>query len=201
MQGKVIKEDDILDVSHNFISNEDKKTDGEPPHIDLPVYKTKIKLDDVIIKTKAEKALSKNKILEDKLLNHENKIKCTNKTEEDISDNLIDSTESKYCEEQEHAALILTPLIEKGKFEEARNACEVNSTLFLGIKSYSGFFTVNKTYNSNIFFWYIPVENKPVNETPWIIWLQGGPGVSSLTGLFDELGPFQVNSEGILKST
>ncbi|VVC99106.1 unnamed protein product [Leptidea sinapis] len=96
-------------------------------------------------------------------------------------------------------ALILTPFIETDQINEARNACKVDPTLFLGVNSYSGFFTVNKTYNSNVFFWYFPVENKPVNETPWIIWLQGGPGASSLTGLFDEIGPFRIDYIGTLK--
>ncbi|XP_038209644.1 venom serine carboxypeptidase-like [Zerene cesonia] len=108
-------------------------------------------------------------------------------------DGELDNISEECNVEVNDAALILTPFIENGKIEEAREASKVNSQLFLGVESYSGFFTVNKTYDSNMFFWYFPVENKPVNETPWIIWLQGGPGVTSLTGLFDEIGPFTVN--------
>ncbi|XP_023950004.1 venom serine carboxypeptidase-like [Bicyclus anynana] len=96
-------------------------------------------------------------------------------------------------------ALILTPYIENGQLKEARKASKVDPEIFLGYESYSGFLTVNKTYNSNTFFWYFPVLNKKVNETPWIIWLQGGPGVSSLIGLFDEIGPFKFNAFGNLK--
>lgn len=51
---------------------------------------------------------------------------------------------------------------------------------------------MNKEYNANLWFWYFPVVGKPVEETPWIIWLQGGPGASSLYGLFTEIGPFFV---------
>lgn len=86
--------------------------------------------------------------------------------------------------------LILTTLIKQNRIEDARNASEVDPGLFLGVKSHSGFFTVDETYNSNLFFWYFPVERK-VNETPWIIWLQGGPGASSVLGLFNEIGPFE----------
>ncbi|CAB3250479.1 unnamed protein product [Arctia plantaginis] len=89
-------------------------------------------------------------------------------------------------------ALMLSKYLKEGRTKEARTACKVDSEVFLGIKSYSGFFTVNETYNSNIFFWYFPVLNKPVSESPLIIWLQGGPGASSMTGLFDEIGPFTV---------
>ncbi|XP_075992655.1 venom serine carboxypeptidase-like [Anticarsia gemmatalis] len=92
-------------------------------------------------------------------------------------------------------ALLLTKYINEGKVKEARAACKVDSNVFLGIKSYSGFFTVNETYNSNVFFWYFPVLNKSVSDSPWIIWLQGGPGASSLTGLFDEIGPFTYTND------
>lgn len=121
-----------------------------------------------------------------------------------VEDNLLDAnhtnvnitSRNKSCEPETKVdngtALILTPYLKEGKAREAKRAARVDSKLFLGFKSYSGFLTVNETYNSNIFFWYFPVLNKPVNESPWIIWLQGGPGASSLTGLFDEIGPFTV---------
>ncbi|KAM3964764.1 venom serine carboxypeptidase [Aphomia sociella] len=119
----------------------------------------------------------------------------------DISNSIIDENNDP-CDPvvkvDNGTALILTPYIEEGRIEEARNACAVDPHLFLGLKSYSGYFTVNKTYNSNLFFWYFPVEKKALNETPWIVWLQGGPGASSMTGLFDEIGPFRV-IDGVLK--
>ncbi|XP_028155877.1 vitellogenic carboxypeptidase-like [Ostrinia furnacalis] len=100
--------------------------------------------------------------------------------------------------EDNGTALILTPYIEEDRIDDGRKAAEVDPGLFLGFKSYSGFLTVNKTHNSNMYFWYFPVPDKPVNETPWMVWLQGGPGASSLIGLFDEIGPFTVNEEGNL---
>lgn len=66
----------------------------------------------------------------------------------------------------------------------------MNPTLFLNRTTYSGYLTVDEKHNSNLFFWYIEAENhRP--DTPWILWLQGGPGASSLAGLFDEIGPFE----------
>lgn len=50
--------------------------------------------------------------------------------------------------------LILTPLIQAGKIEKARKLSRV--TNFTSIESYSGYFTVNETYNSNMFFWFFP---------------------------------------------
>ncbi|CAB3230536.1 unnamed protein product [Arctia plantaginis] len=87
-------------------------------------------------------------------------------------------------------ALILTRLIEKNLTDQARKLSAVNPTLFLNRTTYSGYLTVDEKHNSNLFFWYIEAENhRP--DTPWILWLQGGPGASSLAGLFDEIGPFE----------
>ncbi|XP_028176536.1 vitellogenic carboxypeptidase-like [Ostrinia furnacalis] len=95
---------------------------------------------------------------------------------------------------EEDGPLILTPLIEKGEIDKARSLSNVDPTLFTGIKSHSGFITVNKTAASHLFFWYFPVEEKKLEETPLVIWLQGGPGASSLFGLFKEIGPLQYEN-------
>ncbi|KAK9877392.1 hypothetical protein WA026_017788 [Henosepilachna vigintioctopunctata] len=94
--------------------------------------------------------------------------------------------------------VILTPLIEQNKIQDALDASEVHFNGFLGKKSYSGYFTVNKPYNSNLFFWFFPSENDFENA-PVVLWLQGGPGASSLIGLFGENGPFQMKSKKGLK--
>lgn len=94
--------------------------------------------------------------------------------------------------------LILTPLIEQNKIKEAQTASEVHFNGFKQLKSYSGYFTVNKAYNSNLFFWFFPSLSNPVND-PIVLWLQGGPGATSLIGLFGENGPFSVKSKKGLK--
>jgi len=54
------------------------------------------------------------------------------------------------------APLFLTPLIENGKIEEARSKAVVQHKEMGDISSYSGYLTVNKEYNSNLFFWFFP---------------------------------------------
>lgn len=88
--------------------------------------------------------------------------------------------------------LYLTPYIEDGRFEEGRKAAEVQSLIpNKNIKSYSGYLTVNKLYNSNLFFWYFESERNPLNA-PTIVWLQGGPGSSALHSVFNENGPYII---------
>ncbi|GFQ91983.1 probable serine carboxypeptidase CPVL, partial [Trichonephila clavata] len=89
--------------------------------------------------------------------------------------------------------LILTPYIENGQIEEARSLSKVGRLPRVprDIPSYSGFITVNKTYDSNMFFWFFPAMNKDTNA-PVILWLQGGPGGSGLFSLFVIHGPYII---------
>lgn len=85
--------------------------------------------------------------------------------------------------------LFLTPLINSGKISEAQNAARVINPIFKNVSSYSGYLTVNEHFNSNTFFWFFPAEQDYKNASV-LLWLQGGPGASSLYGLFEENGPF-----------
>ncbi len=64
-------------------------------------------------------------------------------------------------------------------------------------QSFSGYLTVNKGYDSNMFFWFFPAQNGNTTA-PVLLWLQGGPGATSIFGLFNENGPIQVNADGSL---
>ncbi|KAK5644824.1 hypothetical protein RI129_006124 [Pyrocoelia pectoralis] len=94
--------------------------------------------------------------------------------------------------------LILTTLIRKGKVKEARLKAEVKHEDFKNVKSYSGYFTVNENFNSNLFFWFFPSE-VDYEEAPVILWLQGGPGTTCMAGVFLEHGPFMVQLDLTLK--
>lgn len=60
---------------------------------------------------------------------------------------------------------------------------------------FSGYFTVDEKYKSNMFFWFFPAQ-KASTSAPVLLWLQGGPGGSSMFGLFVENGPLQVDKDG-----
>ncbi|KAG8247807.1 hypothetical protein J6590_054024 [Homalodisca vitripennis] len=83
--------------------------------------------------------------------------------------------------------LILTPLIRAGNVSEARRRARVRPDIG-NTTSFSGYFTVNKGCGSNIFFWFFPAQQRK-KDAPVVLFLQGGPGVSSIYSLFEENGP------------
>ncbi|CAH0402935.1 unnamed protein product [Chilo suppressalis] len=91
--------------------------------------------------------------------------------------------------------LFLTPYLKNGSVQLAQNLSRVALTELLAYPSYAGFFTVDETYNSNLYFWYFTPFSKKA-DAPVILWLQGGPGGSSLFGLFTELGPLIAKKNG-----
>ncbi|KAJ2777568.1 hypothetical protein H4R18_005090 [Coemansia javaensis] len=72
-------------------------------------------------------------------------------------------------------------------------------------ESYAGHITVRTwtpegaaagSGQAKLFYWYFPAIAPRVAEPPLLLWLQGGPGSSSMIGLFTELGPFDLTDDG-----
>eukprot|EP01138_Halocafeteria_seosinensis_P013962 gb/GECG01014257.1/.p1 GENE.gb/GECG01014257.1/~~gb/GECG01014257.1/.p1 ORF type:complete len:508 (+),score=49.11 gb/GECG01014257.1/:1-1524(+) len=63
---------------------------------------------------------------------------------------------------------------------------------------YAGYVTVNESHGRALFYWLTESEKNP-SEDPLVIWLNGGPGCSSVGGgLMSELGPFYPHENGTL---
>ncbi|ORX38931.1 Alpha/Beta hydrolase protein [Kockovaella imperatae] len=61
------------------------------------------------------------------------------------------------------------------------------------VKQLSGYLDISET--KHLFFWFQESRNKP-KEDPLVLWLNGGPGCSSTTGLMFELGGCAIADEG-----
>jgi len=59
-------------------------------------------------------------------------------------------------------------------------------------KQYSGYLLVDQLAGRNLHYWHVQSEKDPAND-PVVLWLNGGPGCSSLDGYLYEQGPFHVN--------
>ena len=74
----------------------------------------------------------------------------------------------------------------------------------MNVKSYAGYVKVNEASDNHLFYWFFESQKreKDIGEIPLVIWLNGGPGASSLAGLFLENGPIHIinDNNGTIKS-
>jgi vitellogenic carboxypeptidase-like protein len=72
-------------------------------------------------------------------------------------------------------------------------------------KQYAGYLPVtayNKTYDkdygidSKLFYWFVESRsNQPLDEIPLVLWMNGGPGCSSMIGMMIEHGPYKIKHD------
>lgn len=67
----------------------------------------------------------------------------------------------------------------------------------VNFRHFSGYLQADEKVKPKKFlhYWFVESESNPATD-PIVLWLNGGPGCSSLGGMFTELGPFQVNDDG-----
>jgi carboxypeptidase C (cathepsin A) len=72
----------------------------------------------------------------------------------------------------------------------APGICEQDPT----IKSFSGYIDISP--DEHLFFWFFETRTGGPSKAPLTAWINGGPGSSSMRGLFQENGPCYVDSHG-----
>ncbi|PBP28759.1 alpha/beta-hydrolase [Diplocarpon rosae] len=62
------------------------------------------------------------------------------------------------------------------------------------VKSYSGYVDVSE--DEHIFFWFFEARNTDPSQAPLTAWINGGPGSSSMIGIFEGNGPCSIDIDG-----
>jgi len=87
---------------------------------------------------------------------------------------------------------IVTPLL-PSNHAAARANSKVSLPGYNATELYSGFFNIDEATGSNTYFMFSTARSGR-KDAPVVLWLNGGPGASSLLGFYDELGPFGIDA-------
>ena len=93
--------------------------------------------------------------------------------------------------------LIIIYFVAASSALEPREYKVTNLTQFgLTDETYAGFMPVKLNDNSfgSFFFWLVKKRGERTEDIPLVIWLNGGPGCSSMVGMMFENGPFYIES-------
>ncbi|KAL2895831.1 Serine carboxypeptidase-like 45 [Bienertia sinuspersici] len=70
----------------------------------------------------------------------------------------------------------------------------------VNFQQFAGYINVDETQKRNLFYYFVQAENNPSSK-PLVLWLNGGPGCSSIgTGAFSEHGPFRPSGNALIKN-
>ncbi|XP_047971767.1 serine carboxypeptidase-like 45 [Salvia hispanica] len=70
----------------------------------------------------------------------------------------------------------------------------------VGFHQYSGYVSVDQREERALFYYFVEAEIDPASK-PLVLWLNGGPGCSSLgVGAFSENGPFRPSGNGLVRN-
>ncbi|KAG4922721.1 hypothetical protein JHK86_051534 [Glycine max] len=99
-----------------------------------------------------------------------------------------------------HVVILLLMVLVGARFAKAEGGGEAADRILelpgqpkVSFQQFSGYVTVNKVAGRALFYWLTEAAQNPLTK-PLVIWLNGGPGCSSVAyGASEEIGPFRIN--------
>ncbi|XP_042145068.1 probable serine carboxypeptidase CPVL [Ixodes scapularis] len=109
-----------------------------------------------------------------------------------------DANGSETKEPDDTGPLFITKVVKEEGTEVAKKLSKVILPRdFPVFEAYSGYITVDETYDSNMFFFLVKAKPDDPNK-PLTIWMEGGPGFSGLLGMFTKNGPVGITKDGVI---
>ncbi|XP_062167458.1 serine carboxypeptidase-like 45 [Alnus glutinosa] len=70
----------------------------------------------------------------------------------------------------------------------------------VSFQQYAGYVTIDEKQQRSLFYYFVEAETEPASK-PLVLWLNGGPGCSSIgSGAFSEHGPFRPSGDSLVRN-
>lgn len=71
----------------------------------------------------------------------------------------------------------------------------------VNFQQFSGYITIDEKQQRSLFYYFVQAQNDPAASKPLVLWLNGGPGCSSIgAGAFVEHGPFKPSGNVLVQN-
>ncbi|KMT15209.1 hypothetical protein BVRB_3g063200 [Beta vulgaris subsp. vulgaris] len=98
------------------------------------------------------------------------------------------------------ATLLCNNLAEEFPSSEAHKITSLPGQPHVNFQQFAGYITVDETQKRYLFYYFVEAETNPSSK-PLVLWLNGGPGCSSIgAGAFSEHGPFHPSGNVLVKN-
>ncbi|KAK7282120.1 hypothetical protein RIF29_10674 [Crotalaria pallida] len=98
------------------------------------------------------------------------------------------------------AVVLLLHLVVLSSSHHADSIVSLPGQPHIDFQHFSGYVTVDDKRHKALFYYFVESQTDPASK-PLVLWLNGGPGCSSLgVGAFSENGPFRPNGEFLIKN-